>query len=77
MIKIIHLNGDTFTTLVQGLGNPFLSVDDCDEDLDVLDVTLSPDVIMKVNPTTKSVTFDRGGWKVMIEFWEFKEITIA
>lgn len=77
MIKIIHLKGDTYSLLIQELGDPFISVDDCDEDLDVLDVTLSPAVIMKVNPTTKSVTFDRGGWKVMIDFSEFKEITIV
>ena len=81
MIKIIHLSGDAFTLLVQELGDPFISVDDCDEDLDVLDVTLSPDVIMKVNTATKShnksVIFERGGWNVMIDFSEFKEITIA
>lgn len=77
MIKITHLSGDTYDLLKTELGDRWcISIDDCDEDLDILDVTLAPEVIMKVRPLTKDVIFELGWRRVMIDTSEFKEINI-
>ena len=77
MIKIKHLSGNAYILLHKELGDRWeISVDDCDEDLDILDVTLAPEVIMKVRPLTKDVVFELGGKKVMIDMSEYREIII-
>lgn len=77
MIKIKGLNGNAFDLLNCEFDSKWLiSIDDCDEDLDILDVTMSDMIMMKVNQLTKSITFDLTGRKVMIDTNEFKEITV-
>lgn len=77
MIEIKRLNGDAYSLIVRELGMEcFISIDDCDEDLDVLDVTLSRDVIFKARLYTDDIVFDLRGKKVMINTSEFKEIII-
>ena len=77
MIQIKHLSGNTYDLLNVELGDRWcISIDDCDEDLDILDVTLAPEVIMKVRPVTKDVIFELGWRRVMIDTSEFKEINI-